>query len=129
MCLYENLPKYKFQEKFDCIICNFSLIGKESTEIVISTSANLLKKNGNLIIQTLHPVIADIDSNYVEGWRPGSWSGFSEDFTKPAPWYFRTIENWFELLNKNRFQRINVREPIHPKTGKPASIIFECWIK
>jgi hypothetical protein len=84
---------------------------------------------GNLIIQTLHPAIASIDSNYVEGWRAGTWSGFSEAFTKPAPWYFRTIENWFDLLNKNGFQRINIHEPVNPKTGKPVSIIFECWIK
>src|ERR1700678_3615124 len=53
VCLYEDLSKYKFHEQFNCIVCNFSLIGKESTEIVISISANLLQKNGNLIIQTL----------------------------------------------------------------------------
>lgn len=128
VCRYENSSEYKFHELFNCIICNFSLIGKESTEIVINTSANLLQKNGSLIIQTLHPVIASIDSNYVEGWRAGSWSGFSEDFTAPAPWYFRTIEDWFELLNKNGFQRIKILEPVHPQTGKPVSIIFECWI-
>ncbi|MCE3237047.1 MAG: class SAM-dependent methyltransferase [Gammaproteobacteria bacterium] len=128
VCSYENLPQYQFQEKFDCIVCNFSLIGKESTEIAISTSADLLQKNGALIIQTVHPVVASLDANYEEGWRAGSWSGFSEDFKKPAPWYFRTIEDWFMLLNKSGFHRINIREPVHPKTGRPASIIFECRI-
>lgn len=51
LCLYENLPKYPFREKFDCIVCNFSLIGKEATEKVVSTSVNLLKNNGRFIIQ------------------------------------------------------------------------------
>lgn len=125
VCLYENLRNYKFDSKFDGIVCNFSLIGKESTEIVIKTSANLLQKHGKLIIQTLHPAVAYIDS-YTEGWRSGSWSGFSEDFLKPAPWYFRTIEGWFKLLNKHGFEKINIIEPIFPKTEKPASIIFEC---
>ena len=128
VCLYENLPNYKFDGKFDCIVCNFSLIGKESTEIVIKTSADLLQKHGKLIIQTIHPTVAYIDS-YTEGWRPGSWSGFSESFTRPAPWYFRTIEVWFKLLNKNGFEKINIIEPISPKTEKPVSIIFECSLQ
>ena len=53
ICSYENLPTYQFRQLFDCIVCNFSLLGKESTEIVIATSKNLLTETGRLIIQTL----------------------------------------------------------------------------
>ncbi len=65
MCLYEELHQYGFKEKFDCIVCNFSLIGKESTTNVIKKSADLLQENGRLIIQTLHPLIACGDFQYV----------------------------------------------------------------
>ncbi len=126
VCSYENLPAYKFEQQFDCIVCNFSLIGKESTEIVIASSKNLLTENGVLIIQTLHPIIACGDLAYKDEWREGSWVGFSEEFLKPAPWYFRTIESWFVLFDTNGFKQCDMYEPTHPKTGKPASIIFEC---
>ena len=128
ICSYENLPNYKFSQLFDCIVCNFSLLGKESTEIVIAVSKNLLTKNGKLIIQTLHPVAACGDLPYEDGWRPGSWTGFSKEFTKAAPWYFRTIESWFRLFNLKKFKQINIYEPFHPIAGKPASIIFECSV-
>ena len=126
ICAYANLPTYQFGRQFDCIVCNFSLLGKESTETVIATAKNLLSENGKLIIQTLHPVVACGDLPYEDGWRPGSWTGFSQEFTKPAPWYFRTVESWFRLFNLNKFKQNNIYEPTHPKTGKPASIIFEC---
>jgi 2-polyprenyl-3-methyl-5-hydroxy-6-metoxy-1,4-benzoquinol methylase len=126
VCSYENLPTYQFRQLFDCIVCNFSLLGKESTAIVIATSKNLLTESGRLIIQTLHPVVACGDLPYKDGWRPGSWAGFSKEFTKPAPWYFRTIESWLRLFNLNGFKQNNIFEPLHPTTGKPASIIFEC---
>lgn len=128
ICSYENLPTYKFEQLFDCIVCNFSLLGKEATEIVIATAKNLLAENGRLIIQTLHPIIACGDLPYIDGWRPGSWTGFSQEFTKPAPWYFRTIESWLRLLNTKGFTQNTIYEPLHPKTGKPASIIIECQL-
>lgn len=126
ICNYENLPTYKFDEIFDCIVCNFSLIGESSTETVIRTSLKLLEKNGRLIIQTLHPKTVSSEFPYEDGWRPGSWSGFSEEFTEPAPWYFRTVESWCKLITKSGFQLIDIHEPIHPKTKIAASIIFDC---
>lgn len=125
ICAYDELSAYKFPNKFDCVVCNFSLIGNQSSESVITSSLRLLEERGRLIIQTLHPIINSIDAPYKDGWRPGSWDGFSSDFVKPAPWYFRTIESWCCLLTNNGFQ-IKIKEPLHPKTGKPASIIFDC---
>lgn len=129
VCSYEELHKYDFKEKFDCVICNFSLIGKESTEKAISAAESLLHEHGRLIIQTLHPVMVCGELEYTDGWRPGTWVGFNKEFSEPPPWYFRTIESWHKLLNNNRFKYINIYEPNHPKTGKPASIIFECFFK
>ena len=61
---------------------------------------------------------------YVDGWRTGSWAGFSSDFTDPAPWYFRTMESWVKLLTESGFRVLEVREPLNPKTPKPASALF-----
>jgi hypothetical protein len=77
-----------------------------------------------LVIQTLHPVIAAGESPYADGWRQGSWTGFSDDFSDPAPWYFRTMESWVRLLRDSGFVLRELREPVHPISGKPASVIF-----
>lgn len=125
ICTYENLPHYQFNKKFDCIVCNFSLIGKESTEIVIKTASKILNPDGHLIVQTLHPVAASLDKLYQDGWREGSWAGFNTDFKNPAPWYFRTISSWYHLFKTSGFHIVNLYEPIHPVTKKPLSIIFD----
>jgi hypothetical protein len=56
--------------------------------------------------------------------RPGSWTGFSADFVDPAPWYFRTMETWIALIAGGGLRLCEVREPLHPATQKPASVIF-----
>jgi SAM-dependent methyltransferase len=73
----------------DVAVCNFSLLGCESVETIFAAIASLLRPRGAFIIQTLHPVVACGERPYQDGWREGSWAGFSSDFTDPAPWYFR----------------------------------------
>ena len=75
-------------------------------------------------MQTLHPVVANRELAYVDGWRDGSWTGFSGDFVDPPPWYFRTVDNWLALFSAYGFRLRDILEPINPKTGKPSSIIF-----
>ncbi len=112
------------QRLFDVVVCNFSLLGKECVELLFSAIPLHLEPGGVFIVQTLHPVVACGDLPYIDGWREGSWSGFGSDFTDPAPWYFRTIQNWETLFTANGFHLLEVREPIHPRTHEPASIIF-----
>ncbi|MFN3880397.1 MAG: methyltransferase domain-containing protein [Nitrincola lacisaponensis] len=64
------------------------------------------------------------DLPYCDGWRAGSWAGFDASFIDPAPWYFRTLKNWFALLSVNGLRVIDISEPLDPKTQQPASIIF-----
>jgi len=64
------------------------------------------------------------DQPYIDGWRTGSWAGFSEDFSDPAPWYFRTLQSWVERIIGSGLTLAEMREPINPATGKPASIVF-----
>lgn len=64
------------------------------------------------------------DSPYRDGWREGSWAGCGPGFGEPAPWYFRTLESWCRLFTEAGFGLEGLREPLHPDTGQPASILF-----
>ncbi len=121
---YEELAAGQLAITVDVIACNFSLLGRESVERLFAACPALLKQGGSVIVQTLHPVFACGDHPYASGWREGSWAGFGPDFTDPAPWYFRTLEDWVELFSRNQLALVEVREPLHPGSGAPASIIF-----
>jgi len=121
---YEDISTSTINESYDAVVCNFSLLGKESVEHTFSVVPALLNDGGHLVIQTLHPSTGCGDQPYVDGWREGSWAGFSSDFSDPAPWYFRTIESWFQLFQANGFTLHELKEPINPKTGKAASLIM-----
>lgn len=121
---YEQIAAGELDIVVDVVVANFALIGKESVEGVIRRIPELLTNGGALIIQTLHPLTASGDLPYEDGWRLGSWAGFSDDFSDPAPWYFRTLDSWKQLLLDAGFDALEVREPVNPKTGEPASVIF-----
>lgn len=121
---YEAVARGELELTVDVAVANFALIGKDAVNDLVRTSPALLEQGGALIIQTLHPVIATGDQPYNDGWRTGSWTGFSDDFTDPAPWYFRTLATWVELIASSGLRLVEMREPMHPTTGKPASVIF-----
>jgi len=128
VCSYQDLLAGKFDtsKRFDVIVFNFSLFGEELAEDLLKALQNYLSPGGKLIIQTLHPMSASIEPPYETGWRNGSWAGFSDDFTDPAPWYFRTLASWVQLFTDTGYILHQLSEPIHPNTGKPASVIFIC---
>ena len=121
---YEDLGFAAINRKFDVIVCNFSLLGNESVIHLFQQAASLLNEKGAIIIQTIHPETGCGDGKYVDGWREGSWSGFNNQFSDPAPWYFRTIASWKGLFVEHGFTLSKVLQPFNPKTQKPASIIF-----
>ncbi len=112
--------------QFDAVVCNFSLLGKESVEALIGAVGVLLGPSGQFIVQTLHPVAACGEGPYRDGWRPGSWAGFGSAFIDPPPWYFRTFASWYAMLRRNGFEMIECREPTAPDAAAPSSIIFVC---
>ena len=121
---YDDIARGALKGSFGAVVCNFSLLGKESVEALFGAAPSLVDPDGVLIVQTLHPVFATGESPYVDGWRDGSWAGFNSSFLDPAPWYFRTLANWVSLFSRNGFHLLEIREPINPKTHKPASMIF-----
>lgn len=108
----------------DLLVCNFSLLGKESVETVFAHGHSLLAEDGCFVVQTLHPLIACGDEEYRDGWRWSSWGGISDEISDPSPWYFRTFESWVRLFCASKFKLEEIREPLHPETGRPASVIF-----
>jgi 2-polyprenyl-3-methyl-5-hydroxy-6-metoxy-1,4-benzoquinol methylase len=121
---YESIARGDLDVTVDVAVANFALIGKEAVDALIATAPALLRPGGALVIQTLHPVVATGDQPYRDGWRTGSWAGFSDDFSDPAPWYFRTLESWVRLITGSGLTVAEMREPINPTTGKPASVVF-----
>ena len=121
---YSELAAGNFNLKADVAVSNFSLLGKESVEDVFHALPFLLNEHGVFIVQTLHPVMKCGDLPYEDGWREGSWNGFSADLSKPAPWYFRTLESWIDLFNRHHLDLHELREPLNPETHKPWSVIF-----
>jgi 2-polyprenyl-3-methyl-5-hydroxy-6-metoxy-1,4-benzoquinol methylase len=121
---YEDLSASSLAMQFDQVVCNFSLLGKQSVEHIFRQVPSLLNRDGMFIVQTLHPEAAGSDQGDQDGWRHGGWQGFNDQFTDPAPWYFRTLASWQALFSDNGFMLPQVSEPLHPMTGRPASIIF-----
>lgn len=121
---YEEIDERSVTERFQLIVCNFSLIGKESVENVFKVTPKLLEPNGALVVQTLNPLASSGDSDYKDGWREGSWEGIGPGFETAPPWYFRTMETWQELFLTNGFGLKLIEEPVNPKTGLPASLLM-----
>jgi 2-polyprenyl-3-methyl-5-hydroxy-6-metoxy-1,4-benzoquinol methylase len=121
---YEDIVAGKLKATVDTIVCNFSLLGKEPVQDVIKAARTMLNPSGSFLVQTSHPLFACGDAPYQDGWREGSWDGFADEFTDPAPWYFRTLESWVALFENSGYRLRELREPVHPKTGKPASVIL-----
>lgn len=121
---YEDIARGSLHVKADAVVANFALIGKEATADLLCVTPSLLTPNGVVIVQTIHPVVGTGDQPYADGWRTGSWAGFSSDFADPAPWYFRTMASWVKLIVDSGLRLLEIREPLHPVTQKPASAIF-----
>lgn len=121
---YEDVAAGKLTLSVDAVVCNFALLGDESVAGLFAAVRSLLKPHGMFLVQTLHPVTACGDHPYQDGWRQGSWAGFSADFSDPAPWYFRTLESWIRLFAEHGLRLLELREPLHPQTRQPASVLF-----
>lgn len=120
---YAQLAAGALAERFDAVICNFSLLGQASVDDLLKAMPAMLRPGGVVLIQTLHP-LADSSGPYLDGWRDGSWVGCGDGFGQAAPWYFRTLAGWQASFAAADFHISDLNEPLHPHTGRPASIVF-----
>lgn len=107
---------------FDAAIFNFALL-EEQVAPVLRAVQRILARSGRLYIQTVHPWAACGAASYRDGWRTETFAGFGAGFPEPMPWYFRTLESWVALLRQSGYWIEDLREPIHPATAQPLSLL------
>ena len=123
VCSYEDLATIHMGAAFDAAVCNFSLLDDEIYPVIEAVRSKL-DQEGVLVIQTVHPWTARGDEAYRDGWRTETFSGMGAGFTEPMPWYFRTLESWVRVLQRSGFRIADLREPIHPESGEPLSLLL-----
>ncbi|KEF43132.1 MAG: methyltransferase type 12 [Cyanobium sp. CACIAM 14] len=121
---HQEIAAGGLSERFDVVVANFSLLGDHSVERLFAALPRLLSAGGNLLVQTLHPLLACADQPYADGWRESSGMHLPASFRDQAPWYFRTLESWVRLFHRHGLRLQDVREPLDVMSGQPASIIF-----
>ena len=108
---------------FDVAVCNFSLL-EEDLAPVFRAIAHMLAAQGRLIVQTVHPWVAQGDGAYVDGWRLETFAHFGAEFVEPMPWYFRTLASWIDVVERAGFRIERVEEPLDRGSGRPLSLLM-----
>ena len=121
---YEELGEHSFDEVFDAAVANFSILDEE-IQPLLNAAARVLKTDGALIIQTIHPAFG-ADEPYADGWRTETFATIEGEWPEPMPWYFRTIERWSTELSRGGYYIAEIREPRSENGARPLSIIFVC---
>ena len=121
---YEDLVgDHSIEGPFGLVVANYSLLGR-SIQPLLEKINSLLVKDGGLIIQTLHPLSQDPDARDEAGWRTEAFTDLGDGFTAGMPYYFRTFSRWVEDLTAAKFAIVHGREPLHPETGRPLSLLI-----
>ena len=107
---------------FDAIVLNFALFDKDSTPLLLKSLKQHLTSKGLLIIQGLHPDA--IHAFEPSHWKPNVWEGLPGRFSDAYPWYHRSMADWKMLFMSLSLNIKATHEPEHPRTQKPASVIF-----
>lgn len=110
-------------ETFDVVVFNFALLSEALSPILRATS-RILAPGGCILIQTLHPVEASQGQRYENGWREEQFTGMGEGYKAAMPWFFRTLSSWLDELHRAGLCCVALEEPLHPETGRPASLIL-----
>lgn len=122
---YDDMAQGKISLKADVLVCNFSLLGKEPEERMLRALPNQIRAGGALVIQTVHPASQD---DQQEGWREESWQGFGAGFSSAAPWYFRPLAAWHDLVMASGFKRVETQEVMDPDNDQPVSLIITAFV-
>ena len=107
--------------RFDVAVANFAILDEDMSAI-LNAAARLLRDDGALVIQTVHP--AFLDGAYVSGWRTETFAAIEGTWPEPMPWYFRTIGDWVRVLTEHGYRIVEMREPMDEQRVRPLSLIF-----
>lgn len=116
-------------QKFDLIVINHGVFISDDLAITLNNLNDLLADNGEIIIQTIHPlVLAETANTYKSTWQACYWELPEEAsmLDAPYPMYIRTFSNWLKLFNATKFKISDICEPILGDSTKPNSLLFVC---
>lgn len=108
---------------FDVVVCNFSILGDNLTDLA-AACGHVLSAHGRLIVQTVHPFADSATDAYEDGWRLEHFAGFGGALRAPMPWYFRTVASWVNGITAAGLRIAALREPLHPHTARPLSLLL-----
>lgn len=122
---YESLARGEVLpgRTFDVAVANFAILDEDVAPI-LSAARRLLRDEGSLVIQTVHPAFAE--PPYRSGWRTETFAAIEGDWSEPMPWYSRTLSSWVEALRAHGYRIDGLREPLGADGERPLSIIFIC---
>jgi SAM-dependent methyltransferase len=122
VCTYADLvaDPGRIDGRFDVISANFALLSEDLVPLLEALRGKLAD-GGALVIQTVHPWTTG--GPYVDGWRVEDFGGFGGAW-HPMPWYFRTLESWFGLLDASGYVLAGLTEARHPQTRVPLSLLL-----
>ena len=125
VCSFSALPRAEVlaDGKYDVVACNFALLDEDIVPVLQSLRP-LIQARGVLVVQTVHPWSARGDGEYRDHWRTETFAGFGDGFSEPMPWFFRTLASWMGALRYGGYEVEEFREPLHPETGEPLSLIM-----
>lgn len=110
---------------FDAVVFNFSLLEDDAAPALLAAT-QILSSTGALLIQTVHPWQTLGDFPYQDGWRTEEFKAFGHGFSKPMPWFYRTLHSWISLVTDCGYRIDGMQEPLHPITKKPLSLLIIC---
>ena len=123
---YADIPRCaRLRRQFDCIVCNYSILGQD-VHALLTSLRRLLQSRGSIVIQTVHPWTACGDQPYRDGWREETFQGWPGQFTASMPWFFRTLASWLSELSNAEFQVLTLVEPVDAATAWPLSLLLVC---
>ncbi|UJP63780.1 class I SAM-dependent methyltransferase [Mongoliitalea daihaiensis] len=112
-------------QPFDGLIFNFCLYGDVDSEALLRAVQPLVRQDGKVYIQTLHPLaMLAMGLRYESQWMADAWKGLPGNFTNGHPWYARTLQDWMLLFRNSGFQLQQLLEPQGKELNQPSSIIF-----
>ncbi len=120
---YDELAKQDFADPFDVAVANFSILDEDISSI-LNSAARLIRDDGALIIQTIHPAFGTGDGAYVSGWRTETFAAIEGTWPEPMPWYFRTMSDWVHALTEHGYAITEMREPMDEQRIRPLSLIL-----
>jgi|GEM_PF-2372080 2-polyprenyl-3-methyl-5-hydroxy-6-metoxy-1,4-benzoquinol methylase len=116
-------------QKFDLIVLNHGVFISDDLPSTLKYISELLTENGEIIIQTIHPVVlAEAKNTYKNSWQACYWE-LSEEASMldaPYPMYIRTFSSWYKVFRTAELKITDICEPLLGDDKKPNSILFVC---